>query len=136
MELELGKETPGRLHVKFGHGGLVDVEFLVQALELRHGAGHPEVRRAATMAGLAGLSRAGALTPETAGELAEHYRFLRRVSAALRLLSARPPDTIELAGPMPARVATALGLPSRDAFLSEYRRRTTAVRAAYTEHVK
>ena len=55
---------------------------------------------------------------------------------ALRLLSARPPDTIELAGPMPARVATALGLPSRDAFLSEYRRRTTAVRAAYTEHVK
>ena len=50
------------------------------------------------------------------------------MSAALRLLSARPPDTIELAGPMPARVATALGLPSRDVFLAEYRRRTVAVR--------
>ncbi|PYM92104.1 MAG: hypothetical protein DME08_21290 [Candidatus Rokuibacteriota bacterium] len=135
MELELGKETPGRLHVKFGRGGLVDVEFLVQALQLKHGAEHPEVRRAATIAGLAGLARAGALAPDTERELTEHYRFLRRVSAALRLLSARPPDTIELAGPMPARVATALGLGSRDAFLSEYRRRTTAVRAAYTEHV-
>src|SRR5207245_10297628 len=44
MELELGKETPGRLHVKFGKGGLVDVEFLVQALQLKHGAEHPEVR--------------------------------------------------------------------------------------------
>jgi len=135
MELELGKETPGRLHVKFGRGGLVDVEFLVQALQLKHGAEHPEVRRAATIAGLAGLARAGALAPDTERELTEHYRFLRRVSAGLRLLSARPPDTIELAGPMPARVATALGLASRDAFLSEYRRRTTAVRAAYTEHV-
>ena len=136
MELELGKETPGRLHVKFGKGGLVDVEFLVQALELQHGAEHPEVRRASTTAGLAGLSRAGALSPEASRELTEHYRFLRRVSAALRLLAARPPDTLELHGPMPARVATALGLPSRDAFLAEYRRRTTAVRAAYTEHVR
>src|SRR5213594_874498 len=77
MELELGKETPGRLHVKFGRGGLVDVEFLVQALQLKHGAEHPEVRRPATTAGLAGLSRAGALSPESARELTEHYRFLR-----------------------------------------------------------
>jgi len=61
---------------------------------------------------------------------------LRRVSAALRLLSARPPDTIELAGPIPARVATAIGLPSRDAFLAEYRLRATAVRAAYTEEIR
>src|SRR5205807_6336084 len=99
MELELGKETPGRLHVKFGRGGLVDVEFLVQALQLKHGAEHPEVRRAATIAGLAGLARAGALAPDTERELAEPSRFLRRVSAGLRLLSARPPDTIELAGP-------------------------------------
>jgi hypothetical protein len=55
------------------------------------------------------------------------------VSTALRLLGARPTDTVELAGPMPARVATALGLPSRDAFLAAYRERTAAVRAAYRE---
>ncbi len=55
------------------------------------------------------------------------------MSTALRLLGARPTDTVELAGPMPARVATALGLPSRDAFLAAYRERTAAVRAAYRE---
>jgi len=49
------------------------------------------------------------------------------------LLGARPTDTLELAGPMPARVASALGLPSRDAFLTAYRDRTAAVRAAYDE---
>src|SRR5262245_56848613 len=131
MELELGKETPGRYHVKFGRGGHVDVEFLVQALQLVHGHARPDVRRANTIAGLRGLARAGALPPATAGALIEHYRFLRRVSAGLRLLAARPPDSLELAGPMPARVASALGLPSREAFLGEYRARTRAVRETY-----
>jgi len=131
MEVELGKETPGRWHVKLGRGGLVDVEFLAQALQLVHGAGHPDARRASTTAALTALARAGALDVAVATRLAEHYRFLRRVSAALRLLGARPTDTLELAGPMPARVASALGLGSREAFLTAYRQRTDAVRAEY-----
>jgi glutamate-ammonia-ligase adenylyltransferase len=133
MELELGKETPGRWHVKLGHGGLVDVEFLTQALQLVHGAEHPDVRRPSTSAALAGLARVGALSAATATALRDDYRFLRRVSTALRLLGARPTDTLELASPMPARVASALGLPSREAFLAAYRERTAAVRAAYAE---
>jgi glutamate-ammonia-ligase adenylyltransferase len=135
MELELGRETPGRRHVKFGRGGLVDVEFVTQALQLLHGAAHPEVRWASTRAALGGLARVGALPAETAAALEDHYRFLRRVSASLRLLSARPPDTLDLAGPMPGRVASALGYPSREAFLEDYRRRTEAVRAVLREHL-
>jgi glutamate-ammonia-ligase adenylyltransferase len=135
MEHELGQETPGRRHVKFGRGGLVDVEFLVQALQLVHGARHPEVRRASTRAALRALGRVGALPAATAAALDDHYGFLRRVSAGLRLLSARPPDTLDLAGPMPARLAGALGYPSREAFLEDYRRRTEAVRAAVAEHL-
>ena len=65
------------------------------------------------------------------GEFLNHYRLLRRVSVALRRLGARPSDTVELAGPMPARVATALGYPSREAFLEDCRKRTSAIRAAY-----
>ena len=133
MEVELGKETPGRRHVKLGRGGLVDVEFLAQALQLVHGAGDPDVRRPSTVAALRALGRAGALAPAVARDLVEHYRFLRRVSAALRLLGARPADTLELAGPMPSRVASALGLGSREAFLTAYRERTEAVRAAYEQ---
>jgi glutamate-ammonia-ligase adenylyltransferase len=135
MEVELGKETPGRWHVKYGRGGLVDIEFLAQALQLIHGGRRAETRGCSTAAALAGLSRAGALAPETARRLTDHYRFLRRVSAALRLLGARPADTLELAGPMPARVASALGFPSRQAFLDAYRERADAVRAAYSEHL-
>jgi glutamate-ammonia-ligase adenylyltransferase len=131
MEVELGKETPGRRHVKLGRGGLVDIEFLAQGLQLVHGAAHPEVRRAGTTAALRGLAHAGALDAGAAEALVEHHRFLRRVSAALRLLGARPTDTLELAGPMPARVGTALGFSDRDAFLTACREHTEAVRAAY-----
>jgi glutamate-ammonia-ligase adenylyltransferase len=131
MEVELGKETRGRWHVKFGRGGLVDVEFLTQALQLTHGPASPGVRRSNTIAALTGLGRMGALGAVPV--LIDHYRFLRRVSAALRLLGARPADTLELAGPMPARVASALGYASRQTFLDDYRRRTTEVRARYTE---
>jgi len=133
MEVELGRETRGRWHVKYGRGGLVDVEFLTQALQLVHGRDHVDARAPATVAALHGLARAGALAPETAHRLADAYRFLRRVSAALRLLGARPSDSLELAGPMPARVASALGFPSRAAFLDAYGARRDAVRAAYLE---
>jgi glutamate-ammonia-ligase adenylyltransferase len=133
MERELGKETRGRLHVKYGRGGLVDVEFLAQALQLVHGHDRPDVRRFTTTAALNGLARAGAVDGATASGLVDRYRLLRRISAALRLLGARPSDTIELAGPMPARVATALGYESRQAFLDAYRETTTSVRSAYEQ---
>ena len=133
MEVELGKETRGRWHVKLGRGGLVDVEFLVQALQLVHGAAHPDVRVPSTAAALGALGRVGALPAASAAALVEHYRFLRRVSTALRLLGARPTDTLELAGPMPSRVGSALGFASREAFLAAYRERADAVRTAYDE---
>ena len=131
MEVELGKETRGRWHVKLGRGGLVDVEFLTQALQLVHGAAHPDVRTPSTTAALTALGRAGLLS--SADGLVARYRFLRRVSTALRLLGARPSDTLELAGPMPARVAAALGLPSRDALLTAYREAADAVRTVYDD---
>jgi glutamate-ammonia-ligase adenylyltransferase len=133
MENELARETPERWHVKLGRGGLVDVEFLTQTLQLLHGAKHPGVRAPSTRGALAGLARAGVLTAERAATLRDHYRFLRRVSAATRLLGARPADVLDLTEPMPARVATALGYGSRDAFLDAYRTRTDAVRDIYEE---
>jgi glutamate-ammonia-ligase adenylyltransferase len=136
MERELGRETPGAWHVKFGRGGLVDVEFITQALQMLHGGRHPALRRAHTGRVIGALGAAGVLGPADAGALGEQYRFLRRVSQALRLFGARPPDTLELAGPMPTRLARALDYPSRKAFLEDYRRRTGWVRALYDRVVR
>jgi glutamate-ammonia-ligase adenylyltransferase len=131
MERELGKETPGRLHVKFGRGGLVDVEFTTQALQMRHGARHPAIRRASTLPAIRAMAAAGLLPEADARTLADQYRFLRRVSLGLRLFGTRPSDTLEVAGPNPARLARTLDYPSRKDFLEDYRRRTTWVRALF-----
>jgi glutamate-ammonia-ligase adenylyltransferase len=133
MEVELAQETAERWHVKLGRGGLVDVEFLTQTLQLVHGGAHADVRAPSTRGALAGLARAGVLPAPRAEALRDHYRFLRRVSAATRLLGARPADVLDLAEPVPARVATALSYPSREAFLDDYRKRTAAVRSMYDE---
>ncbi len=133
MEVELAQETDERWHVKLGRGGLVDVEFLTQTLQLVHGAKHPDVRAPSTRGALAGLARAGVLTAQRASALRNHYRFLRRVSAATRLLGARPSDVLDLSEPLPARVATALGYADRQGFLDDYRRRTDTVRSIYDE---
>ncbi len=131
MELELGKENPGSFHVKFGSGGLVDVEFIAQALQLRHGAVHPRLRQTNTLRALRTIGREGILPVAEVETLISSYEFLRRVSAALRLFDARPADTIQLAGPMPARLAKALDFPGRAELLADYRRRTGEVRAIY-----
>ena len=131
MEKELGKETPGLFHVKFGKGGLVDVEFITQALQLVHGRRHPGIRRPNTLQAVRAIAAAGLLSAEDAAALADHYRFLRRVSGSLRLFGARPSDALELAGPFVSRVARGLEYPSRKDFLEDYRRRTAWVRALW-----
>ena len=131
MQKELGKETPGRLHVKFGRGGLVDVEFITQAIQMTHGRRHPAIRSPHTVTALREIGRAHLLPADEAEALAGHYRFLRRVSADLRLFGARPTDTLDLAGPIPARLAKSLEYPSRKDFLEDYKRRTAWVRVLY-----
>jgi len=135
MEKELGKENPGLYHVKFGRGGLVDVEFITQAIQLVHGRRHPGIRRPNTLQAIRAIGAAGLLPPEDAAALGEQYRFLRRVSAGLRLFGVRPSDTLELAGPFPARVAKSLDYPSRKDFLEDYRKRTAWVRALWNRVV-
>jgi [glutamine synthetase] adenylyltransferase / [glutamine synthetase]-adenylyl-L-tyrosine phosphorylase len=135
MEKELGKETPGLFHVKFGRGGLVDVEFITQALQLAHGRRHPGIRRPNTLQAIRAIGAAGLLREDDAATLDQHYRFLRRVSGSLRLFGARPSDTLELAGPFVSRVAKSLEYPSRKEFLEDYRRRAAWVRALWNRVV-
>jgi [glutamine synthetase] adenylyltransferase / [glutamine synthetase]-adenylyl-L-tyrosine phosphorylase len=131
MEKELGKENAGRLHVKFGRGGLVDVEFITQALQMLNGRRLPALRRANTIRAIAAIKEAGLLSGADSDALVEQYRFLRRVSVGLRLFGARPADTLEPAGPVAARLAKSLEYQSRKEFLEDYRRRTGWVRALY-----
>src|SRR5215472_15300235 len=71
--------------LKLGPGGLRDIEFAVQLLQLVHGRADPELREAATLAALAALAAGGYVGRADADELGAAYRFLRRTEHLLQL---------------------------------------------------
>lgn len=71
--------------LKLGPGGLRDIEFAVQLLQLVHGRLDPLLRRRATLPALAALSRGGYVAREDAKALAEAYTFLRQVEHLIQL---------------------------------------------------
>jgi glutamate-ammonia-ligase adenylyltransferase len=72
--------------VKTGRGGIRDVEFVVQFLQLLHGGTDPSVRHPNTLIGLARLHAAGCLQTEERRIMEETYRFLRRVEHRLQTM--------------------------------------------------
>jgi glutamate-ammonia-ligase adenylyltransferase len=72
--------------VKTGRGGIRDVEFVVQFLQLFHGGPYPEVRQPNTLTGLARLEAVGCLTAEERAIMEDAYRFLRRVEHRLQTM--------------------------------------------------
>jgi glutamate-ammonia-ligase adenylyltransferase len=85
MEVELGRERTDRLNLKVGRGGVVDVEFAAQYLQLLHGPGLPSVRSRSTLKALYELMRAGKISVEDFQALDGGYRFLRALEVRLRL---------------------------------------------------
>ncbi len=74
------------LEVKTGHGGIRDVEFVVQFLQLLHGGPYVDVRHHNTLKALTRLEQIGCLTPEERGIMEDTYRFLRRVEHRLQIM--------------------------------------------------
>jgi len=71
--------------IKLGAGGLRDVEFAVQLLQLVHGRADEAVRAPATLSALAHLTRRGYVGREDGGALDEAYRFLRTLEHRMQL---------------------------------------------------
>ena len=80
------EETASARNLKRGAGGTMDVEFIVQALQIQHARARPEVLVTGTLEALRQLQESSVVDATIAGDLAEAYRFLRRVEARLRLL--------------------------------------------------
>ncbi|NQV28742.1 MAG: glutamine synthetase adenylyltransferase [Rhodopirellula sp.] len=89
---------PGIWNAKLSSGGLVDCEYLVQALQITHGHTLPELRQTGTSDALATLHRHGILTDEQFEKLHSSYVFLRRLIDALRMVRG---DARDLAVPSP-----------------------------------
>ncbi len=86
MENEIARESVGNYNIKTGRGGMVDVEFIAQYLQLKHGCRYPEVRVQNTVAALKELHTLEIIPSEDAETLINGYKFLRKLENRLRLL--------------------------------------------------
>ena len=108
----LPKNMAGR-ELKLGPGGLRDIEFAVQLLQLVHGRDDDRVRVPATLPALAALADGGYVGRADAEDLAQAYRFLRQTEHLLQLYQLRRTHTLPTDPAVLRRLGRALGSTSR-----------------------
>ncbi|HSM45544.1 MAG TPA: putative nucleotidyltransferase substrate binding domain-containing protein, partial [Acidimicrobiia bacterium] len=118
-------------HLKLGPGGLSDVEFLVQLLQLRHGGPLPELRVTGTFTALRALREADLLTSGDYNALADAYLFCTRVRLRLHLQSGRPSDSLPTDPGANARLAISLGFDRTGELREQYRKYTRRSRRVF-----
>jgi glutamate-ammonia-ligase adenylyltransferase len=136
MESErLPRGADPKLHAKLGPGGLSDVEWTVQLLQLRHGAAEPGLRTTRTRQALAAARTAGLITDEDAAVLDEAWVLATRVRNAVMLVRGRAGDTFPTEPRELAAVGRYLGYGPGHAgdMLDAYRRTGRRARAVVDE---
>jgi len=118
-------------HLKLGPGGLSDVEFLVQLLQLRHGGRAPELRVTGTFPAMRAIREAGLLTVGDYNALHDAYLFCTRVRLRLHLQSGRPSDSLPTDPEATSRLASSLGFDRTGELREQYRRYTRRARRVF-----
>jgi glutamate-ammonia-ligase adenylyltransferase len=146
MERELAGEDENRFNLKKGRGGLVDIEFLTQMLQLAHGHRLAQLRRRETLAALKALHSANILPVSEYRLLADGYLFLRRLDHRLRLERDQSIDAFEAEPGRVDGIAKALGYgegakagqrsapKSGQKLLHDYRLRREKIRTCYERY--
>ena len=138
MERELGRERPGRHDLKVGRGGLSDIEFAVQYLQMVHGA-EPRVRTTETPLAITTLAELGFLPTDIAETFREGYRFLRRLQERIRIVHGSSSSLLDETAEGLVPLARRMGMrdtpraTAKEELIVRYRDVTEAVRRAYLE---
>lgn len=136
METErLPRGADPTLHTKLGRGGLSDVEWTVQLLQMRHGWAEPGLRTPGTRVALAAARSAGLISTEDAQILDEAWVLATRVRNGAMLVRGRPGDTFPSDGRELGAMGRYLGYGPGHVgdMLDDYRRTTRRARAVMEE---
>ena len=129
MESErLPRGADPSMHLKQGRGGLADVEWVAQLLQLRHAAQVPSLRTTSTREALSAAVQAGLLDPDDAEMLQTSWLLATRVRGAITLTSGLPSDSVPTSGPGLVAIAHLLGYRPPADLLEAYRRTTRRAR--------
>jgi glutamate-ammonia-ligase adenylyltransferase len=138
MQNELGREREGRFDLKTGRGGLLDIEFSAQWLQMRFGFDR-RIRTTDTLQALEALFAAGYLHAGHYETLHDGYLFLRRLEQRIHVLHGAGTSVIDEQWAGLSQLARRMGLHAQGGLsppahlMDRYREATRAVRTAYLE---
>jgi [glutamine synthetase] adenylyltransferase / [glutamine synthetase]-adenylyl-L-tyrosine phosphorylase len=123
-------------NVKLGVGGIREIEFVVQALQMLHASRHPFLQETSTLKALRGIAELDFLPTEDAIRLQDAYRFFRRVEHRLQIEAEQQTHTVPEPGPALQLLAWSLGFESEESLLSALHREMRAVRLIFQRVVQ
>jgi len=139
MEKELADPNGDFYNLKFGRGGLLDIDFIAQYYQLCHGERHPSLRVRSSLMVLSSLAQEHLMDPQTAGTLIEGYRFLRRIENRLRIVRDRSAERLPTRAQGLEVMARRLGYRQQldrtpgEGLLADYRDTTESIRGIYEQ---
>ncbi len=119
------------LDLKTGTGGMIEAEFLVQALQMRSGTWEPNWQRA-----LIGLREIKMVSDRDASNATQSYEVLRRAERALRRFENKNVSTLPPAPEEQEKLAKRLGYKDVDLFAKQYRAARETIHALYDRSIK
>lgn len=134
IDEELTRKGHGDVDLKLGRGGIRELEFAVQALQMTHGRTEPWVHEGNTLRALHRLADKDLVTYGEHASLAQAYTFLRQVEHRLQLERNRQTYQLPSEEALQRALARRMGFMERDgteAFLGELERHRRAVRGFY-----
>ncbi len=124
-------EKKSGYNVKLGRGGIREIEFIAQALQLAHGGKDDWLRVSHTLVSLGRLADRGFITQPERSELSDAYYFLRCLEHRLQMEHGLQTHTVPEAGEAQALVARRMGFSGADQFLHVLKTHSTNVRKTY-----
>lgn len=86
QDMSRARKRPGKWDVKTGEGGIRDIEFFIQMLQIVNAAGYNELKTTSTIKAMSGLRETGLISTTEESELYESYIFLRRLENRLQMI--------------------------------------------------
>ncbi len=133
--IETQQRSGGQLSIKTGPGGIVDIEFLVQILQIRRGGESPQLRSPNTLVSLGRLEEAGILIDEEAEHLRDAFIFLRSIEKVLRRQDERATTRLPSNDRDLVALSRAVGFARPDDFMQTLRQKMRKTREAFQTHL-
>ncbi len=126
-------KTPEQRKTNFknGYGGIRDIEFFVQAVQMLYGGQYPEIKLSGTLVSLLRMHESGLLHSREFAFLADAYRFLRKIEHRLQMVAEQQVYELPKTPEEQRRLAESIRFPSYDSLFEHYEKNTQKVREIY-----